>query len=271
VGQTNPNIDIQIQQYLNTDRLKHLVQLKYLNLYSDVIQRHYVTAGDQVGVLLRYPTQAVSWDRSLYPDAEQVLLPTASDRAMATQLLTEVQNRFATNTPLVFKFCDTLTKSVFEEAYTLRYADAYLSYTADPEAVFLLPGQVVCSDQLTDDCAALYITNGYDRADIEHYFAQGAISFTIYKPIDDHQVPITTCMVYQNFDNIWEIGGVHTIPSARRRGFARQVVMAALHTLLQQRKIPRYMASAKNTASIQLATGLGMRLCLHFEHFLYLP
>jgi hypothetical protein len=47
--------------------------------------------------------------------------------------------------------------------------------------------------------------------------------------------------------------------------------MAALHTLLQQRKIPRYMASAKNTASIQLATGLGMRLCLHFEHFLYLP
>ena len=261
-------VDEKILAYLNMNRLKHLVHLKYLNLYSEVISRHYIAQKDQVGLLLSYPTHAVSWDRHLYPESKYVLLPTASDRTMAAQLLSAVQQQFSTGTPLVFKFCDTLTKSVFEEGYALHYADAYLSYTADPDAVFALPDQVVCRSELTGDCAALYITNGYDREDLNGYFAHGAMSFTIYEQVLEHQTAVCSCMVYQNFENIWEIGGVHTIPAARRRGLARQVVSAALHTLLQQGKTPRYMASAKNTASIQLATTLGLRLCLRFEHFI---
>jgi ribosomal protein S18 acetylase RimI-like enzyme len=66
---------------------------------------------------------------------------------------------------------------------------------------------------------------------------------------------------------VWEIGGVHTIPSARRRGLARRVVQTALATLLATGRTPRYQVEATNTASIQLAEALDLAVCLRFEHY----
>ena len=257
------SLDEKILAYLNTDRLKHLTHLKYLSLYSKVIRQNYSEAGGQIGLLLSYPTQAVSWDRTLYPGTNHVLLPTASDSIAAERLATYAWEQFSTELPVVIKFCDATTKAAFGQAFPLRFADTYLSFSAAPDTAFELPKQVVRSDQLTDSCAALFVSNGYDYADLEAYFIKGAVSFAIY----EQNRPQCVCMVFQNYDTIWEIGGVQTIVSARRKGYARQVVQAALYTLLAQGKIPRYMVSAQNAASVQLAEGLGLQLCLRFEHY----
>ena len=252
---------------MNTDRLKHLTHLKYLNLHSDIVDQYYVAQDGQIGILLSYRTDAVSWDQSLYPDSYAVLLPTASDQDCAEQVFDYVRENLLIGKPLVIKFCDRLTKSVFLQHMPLRYADAYLSYTAGDNVVFDLPDQVVITTQLTDSCATLYMANGYDRKALETYFAQGAISFVI----NEGASPVATCMAYHNFDTIWEIAGVRTIDSARQKGYGRLVVQAALHTLLKQGKAPRYIVSANNLPSIRLAERLGLRQCLSFEHFVYQP
>jgi GNAT superfamily N-acetyltransferase len=253
----------QIQAYLNTDRLKYLVHLKFLHLYHACIAQHYIQVDDGAAVLLSYRTQDIFWDAKLYPFADFVLMPTATTPAAAAALLTYVRQDFPPQPPLVIKFCDEITKAAFAANYALQFADAYISYTARTDAVFPLPPQVVVANHLSEDCAALYLLNGFNRNELAKYFTNGATCFTIYEA---DQV-VCTCLVYQNFDNIWEIGGVHTVELARRRGYAKLVVQAALHTLLAQGRIPRYLVSAMNTPSIQLAECLGMQPCLRFEHY----
>ena len=56
---------------------------------------------------------------------------------------------------------------------------------------------------------------------------------------------------------------MNTANSARRKGYARRVVQTALAHVLEMGRIPRYHVEDVNTASHQLAQGLGLKPCLH--------
>lgn len=254
-------VNAELYAYLNRDPLKHLVHLKYLHLYPQTVQGQFFSSDDGEGVLLSYPSQTVMWDVALYPGSTDVLLPSASTPTAADNLLAYVREHFSADTPMVFKFSDVLTRDIFVEAFDLQFANRYLSYTSDQP--FEWPELVTRATDLQDDCAELFIRNGYTRDELEKYFADGAVSYRI----DQRGILVCACLIYRNYDTIWEIGGVHTVESARRQGVAQQVVKAALHDLILHGRIPRYQASATNISSIKLAESLGMRVCLNFEHY----
>ena len=81
---------------------------------------------------------------------------------------------------------------------------------------------------------------------------------------------VATCFAYPNFSSVYEIGGVYTIPSERRKGYARLLVETALHRLALRQCIPRYQAHEDNYGSIKLAEALGLQHFVTMEHWLAL-
>jgi predicted GNAT family acetyltransferase len=230
------------------------------------MQCHYFNDSGAIGVLLRYPVQRVSWDKSYYPQSEDVLLPVASNRAAGRTLAQYVLETIPNRVPIVMKFCDPQTKAGFSDLFTLELARTFLSYStferlADPG------DDVIISQTLNEKCRTMYISNGYSPSEVDQHFNEGARSLTLY----EFQEPICTCFVFHNFETIWEIGGVHTLEPARRKGYGRKVVQKAVNLLLDQGCIPRYQVDETNTPSVQLAESIGMKSGLRFEHLLAMP
>ncbi|MEO8607300.1 MAG: GNAT family N-acetyltransferase [Chloroflexota bacterium] len=249
--------------YLEADRLRHLVHLKFLHLYPDVVGGMYAKVGGETAILLDYPTQTASKDASSYPDAQQIYLPVASGEAAARCLIAQIQQSAPAH--FAVKFCDPLTRDLFLNTFGLQYARTVISYTISARESLPPPDQSVrVVTELDDAHASLYARNEYPRGDLEHYFADGAQSFSIYEGAE----LVCSCFAFRNFGHVWEIAGLHTLDHARRKGYARQVVIAALDTLVKTNRVPRYQAESHNTASMQLAESLGLTCCLRFEHFL---
>jgi predicted GNAT family acetyltransferase len=252
-----------------TNRLRYLVPLKYAHLYGDVVTCECMLAGDHLGALLHYATHDIFWDAGMYPATQRILLPTATDAHAAQLLCQHVQQKFPA-AGLVFKFSESYTRDAFQAAFTLNYARTLVSYTAPHIADaanapinWERDVAVTISDSPDDAVIDFYIANGYSRNDIQHYFATGASAFSFH----EQGVLVCACMAYLNFDDIWEVGGVHTLAQARRQGYARRVVQTALALLAEQNLIPRYLVDSRNTASAQLAESLGLQACLNFEHY----
>ncbi len=249
-------------EYLNADPLRHLVQLKYLNLYADDIQCFYVNHGEEMGMMISHLPAMTSWDAQAYAAAKMILLPVATGEAAAIALCNYAVEQFP-DLPVVLKFCDRQTSAIFEQVFRLRQAKTLVSFTADKTATFAVSDDVVISSNLDEQCTRLYLKNGYTQEELHKFFRDGAKSFSIYEADE----VVCSCLIYRNFGSIWEIGGVHTIESARRKGYARRVVQASLQEILKQGWRPRYQVDQKNIGSIRLAESLGLVPCLYFEHY----
>ncbi len=257
-----------MQAFFHTNPLKYLVHLKYMHLYGDSITCTFLEHGDKVAALLRYPSKRVVWDANAYPTTQQVLLPAANDADMARLLLDQIRDAGLFECSQAIKFSDAETEAIFLNALPLQFARSLTSFTSAVDARFERDSQVVIESQPNDAHMAAFIANGYSAEEIAADFAKGAILFSLY---DDHQNLLSSCMTYQNFDALWEVAGVHTANMARRKGYARQVVQTALAHVLEMGRIPRYHVEDVNTASHQLAQGLGLKPCLHFKHYVYQP
>lgn len=256
------------QAYFHTDRLKYLVHLKYMHLYGDSINCTCLEQGEKMAVLLRYPSERVVWDATAYPTAEQVLLPAANDADMARILLDDMRESGLLDRSQVIKFSDAETEAIFREALPLQFARSLTSYTSARDTRFEPDPHVIVEHQPNDEHMAAFLSNGYSEQEIAADFAKGAVLFSLY---DNDQRLLSSCMTYQNFDDLWEVAGVHTADTARRKGYARRVVQTALSHVLEMQRIPRYHVEDENKASHQLAQGLGLKPCLHFKHYVYQP
>ncbi len=255
------------QAYFRADPLKYLVHLKYMHLYGDSMTCSFIERGGKSAILLRYPSGRVIWDAAAYPTAEQVLLPAADDAEMAEVLLEHMRQTELLERSQAIKFCEAETEAVLCKALNLEFARALTSYTSPPDARFGQDSQVVIERQPRESHLTAFVENGYSREEVAADFANGASLFSLY----DGQVLLSSCMIYQNFDTVWEIAGVHTARPARRNGYARRVVQTALWHVLRAGGIPRYHVEDVNRASHQLAKGLGLEPCLHFRHYVYHP
>lgn len=255
------------EAFFRTNPLRYLVHLKYMHLYGDSVTSEVIEQGEQMAVLLRYPSGRVVWDATAYPTAEQVLLPAASNTAMAALLLEQMRDSGLLDRSQVIKFCEAETEAAFKAALPLTFARSLTSYTSGVDALYEPDAHVRIEHQPGDAHMVAFIENGYSREEVAADFAKGAVLFSLY----DGDDLLAHCMTYPNFDNVWEIAGVHTAAAARRKGYARRVVQTALWHVLGAGRIPRYHVEDVNRASHQLAQGLGMQPCLHFTHYVYSP
>jgi ribosomal protein S18 acetylase RimI-like enzyme len=250
--------------FLNTDPLRHLPHLKYLHLYPENMDCYGVEAGDGQGVLISYDKQLLSWDRTTYPQADRVFMPVATTPAAARALLDHLLNHYSIEQPAVFKFCDDTTRTVFAQTLPQHFIRAFASYTGDHISPRSDCDDVVISARPETACLEIFAQNGYTADEMQRYFDAGASSFAIYENAE----PVCACFIYHNFGPVWEVAGLHTRDSARRRGYARRVTSTALQTILSRGDVPRYHVEMTNTASIQLAESLGLTPCLRFEHYM---
>jgi len=246
--------------FLRADALRNIVLLKMLALFPDAVECRYCEDGGGAGVLILLPTAVSSFDRHTYAATDYVVLLSATSQVVVRQLLAFVPR----DRPLVFKLIDDADRQTIEQVVGLQRATAFISYTAPPGSRFRAASAVRVTEQIDPACYPLYAEQGHSPDDLAQYAAAGALGFTVYRDA----APIASCFAYRNYDTVYEIAGVYTLPSERRQGHARQIVETALHTLANRGYIARYQVHEANHASIRLAESIGLRRFVTMEHWL---
>jgi len=245
---------------LRTDIPRNIVLLKMLTLFPDAVECHYCEGDSGIGVLILLPTIVSSFDRHTYPTTDYVVLLSATSHAAVRQLLPFVPR----DRPLVVKLIDDADRQTIGRAFALYRATAFISYTTPPGSHFVSHGNVEVSEQIDEACYPLYAAQGHYPDDLAQYAIAGLLTFAVYRDAS----PIAACFAYRNFDTVYEIAGVYTVPRERRKGHARQLVETALHTLAKRQYIPRYQVHEANHASTRLAESVGLRRFVTMEHWL---
>ena len=237
--------------WLEGDTLKHILLLKMLAAYTQAVRCYTLQHPGAAGVLLLLPVRVSAFDRQWYPDADYIVFLAAADPGLVRALLANVP----AGCNLVFKLTDSHIQAIAAEQFKLRRVTAYISYTTPAGYQGPAAGGVVVSDRLDGRCYELYRVQGYDRAEVEHYFAGGrALSFTRYQG----ERPIAGCFTYQNYGQVHEIASVYTVPGERRPGHGRAVVRSAQASLISRQLVPRYQVREDNEPSIRLAEAMGL-------------
>jgi GNAT superfamily N-acetyltransferase len=256
--------DAPIQQalaFFRRDVLQNIVPLKVLAAYPHAVQAYYHADSAAAGALLLLPTQVSPFDRQAYPSTDYVVLLSATHPRAARALI----ERVPVGCGLVFKLAGAGERDVVARRFQLTRATAYISYTAAASSQFTPSAEVVVSERLDERCFDLHAAQGYSRDELRGFFAGGrALSFGLYR----RGAPVAACFVYPNFEHIYEIGGVYTLPQERRKGHARTLVETALDAIARRGGRPRYVVHEQNRPSIQLAVAIGLEPVVTTEHWL---
>ncbi|MBX3016029.1 MAG: GNAT family N-acetyltransferase [Caldilineaceae bacterium] len=250
--------------FLRQDLLRNIVPLKMLTAFPAAIETAYHQAGSEAAALLRFPTSAFPYDRATYGHLDQVVLLAATSPQAATALLPAIPR----DQKLIFKLADPGIYTLLANHFALQRVTAFLSYTATPSAAVSVHPDVVIADQVAAALIPLFAAQGHDNTELQGHFATGqARTYALYQNTE----PIAACFTFQNFEQVHEIGGVFTIPQARRQGHAQKVVATAAHTLLARGFLPRYQVHEINQPSIALAEQIGLTRFVTVAHWCYLP
>ena len=254
--------DIKAIEYLNRDPLRNLATLKHLLLYKDSVEISIAEDTFDWALLVRLPTELLSYDSATYPDAKQAIFINGSSDPLKQVLLSKLSHN-----DYILRTNERLDLSILKNRFDITQGNSYVSYSCSSISSNSPPETIQESYVLTDEAEALISRNGYTRQELHKYFKNGSVWFGY---IESGEIK-SICFVYQNHDNIWEIAGVHTVEADRKKGFARLVVLAAVRYLLENGLIPRYEVDINNTTSINLAESLGMKQFLRIDHFLLKP
>ncbi|MFF2015641.1 GNAT family N-acetyltransferase [Paenibacillus sp. NPDC058177] len=248
-----------ILKYLREQPLKNITLLKMVTYFSHVMNCHYVECPEGRGVLLLLPAEAYAYDHRTYPEAELIVFMEYSSPAVFPHLLALVPK----DAKLVFKLQDEAYYAVLSKHFSLTKARGYITYTT-PANLHMLPAQETVQLELLDNrLLPLWEGNHYSLEEIQEYFRSGAFSVSIF----EGETPLSTCLAFRNEDQVWEIGAVYTVESARGKGLAKKVVQTALFYLHRDGRIPRYHVLETNHTSIRLAESLGLVPCITLVHW----
>ncbi|AIQ52962.1 GNAT family N-acetyltransferase [Paenibacillus sp. FSL R7-0331] len=252
-----------VMRYLRSNPLKNITPLKMLTAYHQVMDSHLLEQGKEWGVVLLLPADAYYYDRKIYPEANYVVLMDYT----SPELLPDLIGRIPADARLVFKLQEEAGEAI-APYFPLTPVRRFYSYSSVPGHSYIPDGQAIVSSRLDERLLPLWMENGYTTVEIEEYFQDGAFSVALYGGV----TPLSTCIVFRNEEQIWEIGAVHTAASGRRQGLAARVLRTALHHTLERGYIPRYQVQDTNTPSIRLAEASGLKLAVKLQHWInYTP
>ena len=246
-------------ELLRGDVLRHLSTLKYLALYRDSADVKLVEDSTNWAVLVTFPTRVLSYDTATYPKAKKAVFLNGTCQELKHDLL-------ATLTPdhYLLRLNEDLELSRYAGRFAISKGNVFVSFTCSVLDGPLNRAMIMPCAGITPQAAEILGRNGYMEDEISKYFDNGARWFGLET---DGRLA-SACFVYQNYANVWEIAGVHTIEAERRRGYAAMVVRSALWYLLGLGLIPRYEAEQNNMNSISLARHLKMKEFLTIKHYL---
>lgn len=233
------------------------MHLKMLAYHADQIAVTHVQDGADEGVLLRFGTDLFSYDVNTYGGLDLVALPVADSAEILQTLLNQIQSE-----KIVFKLISDSAVAQVMARFGGEQLRSFVSYGWGDSVEFRPDLEVVVHTEIDERLVEMFGRNGYPPHELEQFFNDGGHAFSL----ELHGQPASVGMIYRNFENIWEVGGLHTEPHARRRGLSKRIVRTALHTLQQLGYSPRYQVDATNVASAKLAQSLGLVEFLYVRH-----
>ena len=249
-------------EYLNSDSFKHLSTLKYLTLYRDKLTINLLEERNNWAILVTIPTEILSYDTATYPYANKAIFINGTSEQLIKNLLNTLpENNY------ILRLNEDINLSDMKSRFKIKNGNAFVSYSCSTFEDYAANSIVSGSTHITDEAINLIINNGYSENEIKKYFDNGSVWFGV--TMNDRIRSV--CFVYQNYNKIWEIAGVHTLETERNKGYARIVVNSAIAYLLKCNLVPRYEADVRNTNSIKLAQSLNMKEFLRINHFLLSP
>jgi GNAT superfamily N-acetyltransferase len=255
-AQTDPD---QILTTLRRRPLANVVLLKFLTSRPDGVRVHQLVSGDRVATLLLIDHAFSEYDLATYPDAHASAIIASDEPEMTRSLLPFVQR----DRVLVFKLGSDDDRVIVEEAFPMERRTSFISYTSTD---FSLTGETARIGTAAADAPFhLFAAQGHRAAWLQPLMERGE-AFTSTAEVDGEC--LSGCFAFKIDGDIWEIGGVYTLPEARGRGLARGVVQAALAELKRRGLVPRYQVEDTNLPSSRLAEALGMTRFLTLTHYI---
>ena len=252
--------------YLKRDRFRHIMILKYWQAYAAHARMDMLADGSRIGVRLLVPTRQSPWDRRTYAGTQLVAFVRADDASLTQALIADLPH----DQGIIFKLVDPLAVEAVRSKFRVARQTAFISFTAPLKApAWPVHADVAIARQPPAGTLPLYAQQGYEAAEVTAFAAANEGRF--YWSADATCEPVGACFSFANFETIHEIGGLFTLPSARRTGIARRLVETALATLQHESQVPRYQVHEDNAPSIALATAVGLVPAVTAEHWLYQP
>ncbi len=243
---------------LARDPLRNIVLLKQLLAYPEHVEVHRASDADGMATLVALQTSASPYDRQAYPKASVAAFIASDQPALTASLIPHVPRGVG----IVFKLDREADVAAIEAHFPVSRRTAFVSFTSNGDGE-RDPGVDVTT---APDAAAfeLFATQGHDRAWLEPLLSGGKAFACVLRAGGATR---SACIAYENYGPVWEVGGVVTAPSHRRKGLAARVVGMALAELASRKLAPRYQVEEDNEASIRLARSVGLAPFLTITHY----
>jgi RimJ/RimL family protein N-acetyltransferase len=247
---------------LERDTLRNIVLLKHLEAFSAHCHMHQVAdvSGDATLVLL--DVAASPYDTRTYPSATYAALISSDRPELTSQVLAFVPQHVG----VVFKLNTQADCDVVAASMPVRQTTRVLSFTA--ASPFLADANVRVALAPSEHALELFEAEKHSR-DWLLPLLQAEKAFACV--LEQHGRAASVCFAFENYKQVWEIGGVVTPAPLRGRGLASRVVRTALAEIERRRLISRYQAHDDNVASIALARTIGLKQFLTITHLLREP
>lgn len=248
---------------LARDPLHNVVLLKQLLSFPDHVRVHRATGSRGTATLVALDVSASAYDRHAYPDARIAAFIASDHPDLTASLLSHLPDR----TGIVFKLSRPDDLAAVERRFAVTRRTAFISFTSScPVVPALVESEPVARvvSALDDATFDLLEAQGHERCWLEPRLRDGK-AFACVLERDDGVA--SACFAFENFAPVWEVGGVLTVPSHRRRGHATRVVRRALAELADRGLTPRYQVEEGNLPSIRLAESVGLVPFVTIAHY----
>lgn len=242
---------------LATEPLHHIVLLKQLLAFPDHVRVHRVSGAAGSAMLVALDVSASAYDRQAYPGAA-IAAVISSDAAELTAALLQHLPR---DVGIVFKLSRDADLAAVAAHFPVIRRTAFVSFTST--AGYAADPGVLVTSQPGDAAFELFEDQGHERSWLEPMLRSGSA----FACVLGGRETASACIAFENHGSVWEVGGVVTALSQRRKGFAARVVRTALAELAARRLTPRYQVEEHNKDSLQLAQAIGLVPFLTIVHY----
>jgi len=242
---------------LEEDLDTHLITLKFLGLFGERCGLRLDSSASGWASLVWFDAKLFPWDRQTYPEARFIVFLDGTAASLLPSLAASIPSG-----PVVFKSSDPRAQAFLEDSLKVPCVRRFLWYTGS-----LTRGdsgrnvsEVLGPDPAFDELLA---SNGYDATDSLEFWRRGARGYLA----EEDGEPRAFCLAYPNHGRVWEVASVKTLDGHQRRGFASQVVRAAVHGITTRGHRVRYHVDAENGPSRALAESLGLHAHVEARHY----
>jgi RimJ/RimL family protein N-acetyltransferase len=248
----------QVLDYLERDVMHNIVALKMLQAHVGAkcfYKSNYT--GEAVMILLE-PT-AFAYDREHYLNADCICIIASDHPTLTSGLLKELDHK----QKVVFKLNAETDALEMQKLFDVKRVTSFLSFT--DIRLYSSDTNVQISTEPSPKFFDWIATEGHTRDWLEPMLI-GDRAFCCELYNDDLKLE-SVCFAFENYGQLWEIGGVYTPPASRGRGLATRTVCAAIAELQQRGKRCRYQVHENNQASIRVAEHIELELFLTITHW----